>query len=842
MGSIMSRRGKLALASLLAALATTAQATGLREEIEAARPGIAGIIDSRLVVIADQYARRTSSPARLATTETERALTDTSLVQRNAAGAVSVRITSDKPALLVDALEALGATDIIVVPHAYLLECYIPESRIADLAGLVDIGLGSASATFKPISMVGAVTSQADIAMQAERVRLSVPGYNGAGVRIGCLSDSYNALGGAAAGVVSGDVPVVTVLADLAGQSDEGRAMIELMYDLAPGSTYAFATAFSGGEATFAANVTRLANPVDGNCDVIVDDVVNLAEPYFQNSLVGQAVNAAVNTHDVVYFTSAGNQDTDAWERTGLTTGVDATFGTCLDFDPGGGTDLRQRFVLASGSSLQLALQWDDPYYTATGVDTDIDMRLVNSTAPSTTIASSVNNNIALDTPFELLQYTNNSGGAQNLDLILQRFAGPTPGRIKYISYTGVIASEFHTNSPTMVSHAAAERGCGVGAINYYDQFGFASFTSLGPSTILFNDNGTLKGAPEVRQTPTLSAVQATNTTFFGGDAEGDGFPNFFGSSAAAPHAAAIAALVRQRNPAFNRDQVIAAMIAACDNSVGTPGFDNITGNGTLNGYKAVFGNAVATTPPVSQGAESGALPIAFTQRSSSKGRILLTTGNTPAVGTRHITMDTYFNGGFPGIDPLSLNEVDLHLNLTGYTNVQLSFRQKESNDFDDPMSASFTTRQNADGVAYSVNGGTTWKRITSLTGANSTNTYTLRSFNLSTLATTNGDVLGSDVRIRFQQYDEVVFSASGGMAFDDIQVTGTAPGLNGDANNDGTINASDATAVYNFAAGIGAAPSGDGDVVAPFGGAGQPNTADANAIVQFIVNGVAFP
>ena len=66
-------------------------------------------------------------------------------------------------------------------------------------------------------------------------------------------------------------------------RTDEGRAMLQVVHDLAPHAKLAFATALSG-ELAFAQNIERLAAPVSAGgagADVIVDDVA-----YFERALL----------------------------------------------------------------------------------------------------------------------------------------------------------------------------------------------------------------------------------------------------------------------------------------------------------------------------------------------------------------------------------------------------------------------------------------------------------------------------------------------------------------------------------------------------------------------------
>ena len=76
------------------------------------------------------------------------------------------------------------------------------------------------------------------------------------------LSDSFNDLGGAAADEADGALPSaanIDVIKDLAsGGTDEGRAMMQIIHDIAPGASLAFYTAFDS-EQDFANGILALA-------------------------------------------------------------------------------------------------------------------------------------------------------------------------------------------------------------------------------------------------------------------------------------------------------------------------------------------------------------------------------------------------------------------------------------------------------------------------------------------------------------------------------------------------------------------------------------------------------
>jgi len=531
---------------------------------------------------------------------------------------VTVDLVARKnPESLEADLRQLGAERI--ASFRSLVSARIPIAEIRQVAGLSSLHSARIARAARSRSSVerehagaplaGSVQSEGDAAMNTDDVRAAF-GIDGNGTRIGVLSDSYdtapNASTTAADDIASGDLPPadrILVQDDGVIGSDEGRGMMQLIYDVAPGADLAFHTAFDG-QANFAEGILALA---DAGADVIVDDIFYFAEPFYQDGVIAQAVDE-VAANGVPYFSSAGNSARQSYASSSFTTVTADDGDEVYDFDPGAAVDTLQQVTVPVGASVTISFQWDDPFRSVTGdparaADTDLDIVLVDRNGE--VVAGSTSPNIGGD-PVEVFGFFNDGSidadGDSNADttfnLKIVKAEGATdPGRVKYAWSGSLTVEEFGTQSPTSVGHSVASGGSGVAAAYYQQTPAFGTsppepegFTSVGGTPILFNADGTRKTAPEFRNQPRITAPDGTNTTFFGNDRDGEGLPNFSGTSAAAPHAAALAALQLQADPSLTPSDVYTAQeTGAVD--MEASGFDYRTGYGLVD--------AEATIPSV---------------------------------------------------------------------------------------------------------------------------------------------------------------------------------------------------------------------------------------------------
>lgn len=478
---------------------------------------------------------------------------------------------------------------------------WLPIAKIGELVNAGNIAMARQSVN---TVNVGSVTTQADVSMGVDVAR-NTYGLNGAGVKIGTMSDSFNKANVFINGVKddfqknvdTGDLlPTTKVLQEYSGAgSDEGRAMAQLIQDLAPGADITFATAF-GGQASFAQNIVDLAKA--GN-KVIVDDVRNYTELMYQNGPIAQAINQVTAEYNVVYFSSAGNQAAQGWQGDWATNGTTYTrngvtyqllsFG--LPLTSTGGTPLD--YLTLTGASGLFAIQWDQPSAIAGGRGSavNVDVFVSSDTAGANVNFQSISNNIGNDA-VEFINF--GTTGATRYVRIGVPMGTQVPGNVRLVLSTGTVQNTTTNQNPgSGFGHSVAESAIGVGATPYYATPIYTdttrinpatipvpaheNFSSRGISTLVFDDSGNRRATPVLRAAAQISAADGGNTTFFtSDDADADNIPNFYGTSAAAPDAAAVAVLVRQYAPNMSSADILALMqaVAIDMDDRFTPGYD----------------------------------------------------------------------------------------------------------------------------------------------------------------------------------------------------------------------------------------------------------------------------
>ena len=519
-----------------------------------------------------------------------------------------------------------------IIPNgtsSFIITGEFPIRHLPNLNALITL-INYCRPFYQAVNNVGLVTTAGDTTIRSYLVR---KGYklDGNGIKIGVISDSYATITAgttatlplqpvtnppnpipqtfttntAAQDVANGDLPGDTtftvgghvvnpngynknvhVLQDFPiRRSDEGRAMLQIVHDVAPGAELYFRTGFlTAGD--FAAGIHQLK---DAGCKVITDDVTFITEPFLKDGVVARAVDSVVK-EGVAYFSAAGNFSNKSYEKDfnpiPVASGI---FAGKMAHNFGGG-DMFQHIKLAPGN-YTIVFQWVDDIYSVGetgGTKNDMDIYLTPGT--DGTALFGFNRDNTDGDPIEFIPFTipGTDSVEENIFIVNNTTTG-NPSRIKYVVFRGgVRVMEYNEGISTLVGQANADSAIAVGAARfdkappYLNPPLIESYSSIGGT----KTNGVIRNKPD------MVAPDGGNTTVRSGQDYPnnalDGYSNFFGTSAAAPHAAAIAALIMQGKKKFLGQAITApseirSLMQSTAIDMGAPGFDFTSGYGLVN-------------------------------------------------------------------------------------------------------------------------------------------------------------------------------------------------------------------------------------------------------------------
>jgi parallel beta-helix repeat protein len=410
-----------------------------------------------------------------------------------------------------------------------------------------------------PLVMAGSVTTEGDAIHRTSNVRTTYS-QDGSGVKVGIISDGVDHWTYARD---SGDLPAgLTVLSNTQG-GDEGTAMLEIVHDMVPGAALYF---HDCGANTVAFNAAIDAL-VTAGCDVICDDIGWITQPFFEDGIIASHLTSVLVSNDIIYVSSAGNAGQRHYQGDYYNDGYNFH-----DFSRGFSDYLYVN--IPDDGNVRVVLQWNDEFGSS-GNDYDLDLYDIDDWS---ILADSTYTQDGDDDPLEWFSYTNTEGYSIDAEIDVYNYAAATKTLEVYI-YTSNGASVYTNNidpADSIFGHKAVPDAIAVGAIRASDPGNddIEPFSSRGPVTISYP-------SPVTRPKPDLCGIDGVSVTGAGG------FPSpFYGTSAAAPHIAAIAAQLWGAFPSKTGDETRTTLYSSAVD-LGALNYDYVYGYGRADALDA---------------------------------------------------------------------------------------------------------------------------------------------------------------------------------------------------------------------------------------------------------------
>ncbi|MEM1067333.1 MAG: S8 family serine peptidase, partial [Planctomycetota bacterium] len=439
----------------------------------------------------------------------------------------------------------------------------------------------------------GLFRSEGDFTVGTNTVRYQ-RSIDGSGVKVGVISTGAD---GFVYSQLTGDLPVSlpTFPSDLATRSESdsfggrGTAMMEVIHDLAPGAELAFASA--NDTDSLLAAVAWMTEVQD--VDVIVSDVVDYTESVFTAGPFTRYLAEQIEEHDVLFIQAAGNDGQRAYRDTLSLINVAEAGNATRRLHRFGGSDevpiTTIPVTLAPQSVARFVLQTSQNFLAPSAVvamqvdelPTDVEINRLGFPIGQTNGRIP---NVALN--IDSLTLANHSTAEVTVDVAIELINGQLPGQeIEFQLVTLGEAQLQSTRGPQLFGSARLQDVLVVGAVENETPEVASPYSSVGDASL---------------RLPDVAAPSGVDTSGFGftfGSA-------FRGTSSAAAHAAAVAALLNQLAPTTTQDEIREA-IKASATAIGSGPEDPRSGRGVIDAAAAaqLLAGAPSNTndPPMDQ-------------------------------------------------------------------------------------------------------------------------------------------------------------------------------------------------------------------------------------------------
>jgi len=448
------------------------------------------------------------------------------------------------------------------------------EALVARLGGRVEASYGRLIEAVVPPAALPVLGQSRAVQYAREPIRAVPEAVRGEGVAAtGALTWHRSGLRGAGAKVAvidlgfrgwrdsrrNGDLPASTVAVDFCSGGldgpiavNHGTAVAEIVAEMAPAASIyliCVQTVAALGQAKDYARAQgiHIVNHSASWFNVgRGDDTGGLDTP---TGIVADARAAGI-----LWVNAAGNRAQQHWS--GTFSDLDADSWT--EFAPG---DEGNTILLGANQQTCVALRWDS--WPVTALDYDLYLTRANGT----TAASSTSEQSGSQPPTELICHVNTTGVAQLYSIGIRRHNAPDPSpRFDLFVYPGPNL-EYQVGEGSVTEPGSSSFALAVGAVCWKTS-GLEAFSSRGP---------TIDG----RMKPDLTAPDWVSSFSYGPFSGCGAETGFAGTSAAAPHVAAAAALVKGANPSFGPNE-LQAYLESHAIDLGVPGRDGTYGAGRL--------------------------------------------------------------------------------------------------------------------------------------------------------------------------------------------------------------------------------------------------------------------